>query len=217
MNPKFIYVFDSLCSWCYAFHPELMKTLNDFSDYDVRLITGGMFTGNQRKHALDLVPANKVSSMYKHVIDYGKAEISPKYINQLVIEDNYYLDSERTSTGFVVFRYEKSNPLVQLDFVHETQKQMYIDGINPNSDEYYTNVLPKFNVDSEHFFKKLKDKYYQDEAIEDWQEALQLQATSFPQLFLQTSRDQYYLISKGYSKYEELKPRIMAVIREVFE
>ncbi len=216
MNPKFVYVFDSLCSWCYAFHPQLLKVIEHYSSYDLRLVSGGMFIGPNRKHALDLISPSEVKTMYDRVKEIGKANISDKYINDLVLKDNYYLDSERTSKGLAVFRTYQHGPVKELEYIERTQIQMYVDGVNPNADAYFTNVLPHFGIENEHeFLVSLKEAGIEQEARSDYQYAQQLQVDAYPQLFLQTGETDYYLIAKGYTESDQVIKTVEAVLKEI--
>lgn len=40
--PKFLYVADPMCSWCYGFSPELRAFLSHFPNYDLDIVLGGL-------------------------------------------------------------------------------------------------------------------------------------------------------------------------------
>lgn len=208
MNPKFIYVFDALCSWCYAFHTELKKTLTTYDNYDLEVINGGMFIGNNDLRASDIAAPDGLRTMYQSVIDYGGAEITDKYIESLLIAQNPIISSRQPAQGICVFKDLNSNPRTQLEFVHDLQKQMYVDGVNPNSNEYFTNVLPLYDLDQEPFLEKLYSEHYQQKADEDFHYAKQLQVNSYPQLFIQYSDYDYFLLAKGYTKTDDINKRV---------
>lgn len=43
MNPpKFLYIADPMCSWCYGFSPELRAFLSRFPSYDLDIVLGGL-------------------------------------------------------------------------------------------------------------------------------------------------------------------------------
>lgn len=40
--PKFLYIADPMCSWCYGFSPELRAFLSRFPSYDLDIVLGGL-------------------------------------------------------------------------------------------------------------------------------------------------------------------------------
>lgn len=40
--PKFLYIADPMCSWCYGFSPELRAFLSHFPNYDLDIVLGGL-------------------------------------------------------------------------------------------------------------------------------------------------------------------------------
>ncbi len=41
-SPKFLYIADPMCSWCYGFSPELRTFLSHFPHYDLDIVLGGL-------------------------------------------------------------------------------------------------------------------------------------------------------------------------------
>lgn len=214
---KLIYVFDALCSWCYAFHPQLKMVLQEYPDFDLQMVNGGMFRGQNRRSALDMIDPNQVQEMYRPLREHGQAEISDKYMKELVVGKNYYLDSERPARGICQFRDQRSDTRKQLEFVYLLQRGMYVDGIDPNSDEYFSSVLPKFDIDSDSFLSEVDDFKFQNEAQGDFRLAAEYGVDSYPQLIYQTDADTYYLIAKGFTPSEDIKNRIQVIQQEIKE
>lgn len=214
--PKFIYVFDVLCPWCYAFHAELERSLGFLDAYALRMVSGGLFTGKSKQRFLDMAPAYDASPVYRSVMDFGQAVITEKYFDGLILGQDYFMDSERTSYAFQAFRLLGRSSLEEMDFLSCAQKEMFVNGTNPNSDAFYERILRNFDVDVALFLAAMKDRDTQQKAHADMDYARALKARSYPSLFLEASDDHYYLLAKGYTQSQELIPRMQRVLDTVY-
>ena len=71
----------------------------------------------------------------------------------------------------------------------------------------------KFPVDE--FYEKLQIAAYKEKAYYEFALCKQLQVTGFPTLLLQVSESKFYLLARGFTKYENLKPVIDGVLEEL--
>jgi len=75
-------------------------------------------------------------------------------------------------------------------------------------------LLEKYSIQPEAFYEKLKSDTYKEKAHYEFALCKQLQVTGFPCVLLQLSDSKFYLVSRGYTSYENLKDRIENVLRE---
>lgn len=203
MKNTIIYVYDGLCSWCYGFDSQmkiLQEKLKD--EYDFQLVSGGMFVGEVR-HIKEILGEN-FRLAYSRVIEFSGANISEKYLGGLVEKDNYVVNSEIPATAFSTFKTYTDYPEKALEFVTVMQTNMYKEGLNPNEDELYKKTAEHFGINSEEFLQKMKTEETRKDAHDDFQYAKALQVNGFPQVFLKTIDEKYYLISRGFSKAENI-------------
>lgn len=213
-----IYVYDGLCSWCYAIDKEVKAVQETFSDkLDVQLVSGGMFIGDQRPLILDAFTMSMIRQAYARVSTMGKVIISEKYLDGLIEKENYRLDSEKTAVAYSVYKSMVADRKSDLDFVENMQKNMYINGLNPNNELLYHKTAIDMGLGAEDFIQKMNDDSYLEEATRDFMFARELGVNSYPQIILKTPEEKYYLISKGYSDSATMSMRLNNIFSEIDE
>ncbi|UOE37554.1 DsbA family protein [Chryseobacterium oryzae] len=214
MKPTIIYVYDGLCSWCYGFEKEMQILYDKFQDrYDFQLVSGGMFPAEQNRRIKDIL-GEGFREAYARVIEYSGADITEKYLGGLVEKDNYQLNSEKPAQAFSAFKTYPNKSYRQIEFVTTMQSFMYGEGLNPNEDEMYHKTAEHFEIDADEFIAKMKTDAVLEDVKKDFQYAQALQVTGFPQVFLKTPQDQYYLIARGYDKEDNIAARIAEIEKQ---
>ena len=89
------------------------------------------------------------------------------------------------------------------------------EGRDLTDDEAYRHLLPKYEMDAEEFYAKLKSEEYLDKAYYDFALVKQLQISGYPCVLMQVTDSKFYLLSRGYTDYETLKDRVDKVLQEV--
>ena len=64
-------------------------------------------------------------------------------------------------------------------------------------------------------YSRLNSEAYIEKAKYEFSLCKQLQVTGFPQVLLQVADQKFYLLSKGYTDYETLNARFLAVWEEI--
>ena len=78
----------------------------------------------------------------------------------------------------------------------------------------YRHLLEKYNFDADDFFERLGSETYKEKAYYEFALCKQLQVTGFPAVMLQLSENKFYLLSRGFTPFDELKERIDNVLKE---
>ena len=89
------------------------------------------------------------------------------------------------------------------------------EGRDLTDDEAYRHLLPKYKIEAEEFYVKLKSEEYLDKAYYDFALVKQLQVNGYPTVLMQVTDSKFYLLSRGYTDYETLKTRVDKVLEEV--
>lgn len=215
MKPTIIYVYDMLCSWCFGFEKEMKKLYDQYKEtYDFQFISGGMFPPIQNKRIKEVLGAN-FHEAYARVIEISGAEISEKYLTELVQDTNYRLDSEITARAFSTFKTYPEFKGNEINFIMQFQYNMYHEGLNPNQDEIYLKTAAYFGLAGEEFLQKMKMAEITDDILKDFNYTQALKVTGFPHVFLKTSEEQYYLLTRGYDKEVNIAIRIDSIEKEL--
>ncbi|MBB4118147.1 putative protein-disulfide isomerase [Mesonia hippocampi] len=212
---QLIYVFDVLCSWCYATDKEIQQIQDTNKEVlEVKVVSGGMFINDTPRGILDIFSKDQVKPAYQRVSELGGVEISDKYLEDLVMKQNYRLDSKITSMAFSAYKLLETDRSKDLNFIFEMQKSIYVDGLDPNSENFYKAVAEKYNINTEAFLTLMKSEEAKQLTTSDFNYARQLGVDSYPQVFFRTKNDEYYLIAKGFRKAVDIQQIIDSILSE---
>ncbi|MGO3708145.1 MAG: DsbA family protein [Mesonia hippocampi] len=212
---QLIYVFDVLCSWCYATDKEIQQIQDTNKEVlEVKVVSGGMFINDTPRGILDIFSKDQVKPAYQRVSELGGVEISDKYLEDLVMKQNYRLDSKITSMAFSAYKLLETDRSKDLNFIFEMQKSIYVDGLDPNSEDFYKAVAEKCNINTEAFLTLMKSEEAKQLTTSDFNYARQLGVNSYPQVFFRTKNDEYYLIAKGFRKAVDIQQIIDSILSE---
>lgn len=210
---KLIYIYDAYCPWCYAFTPVVRQVYDEFRErLELEIISGGMIVDDQLKTIGGLTAAEHLKSSYQQITERTGAQFGEAFFHR--IKDHQTLmNSEIPARALAVFR-ELETETAPLEFVHKLIYSLFNEGKDPNEERFYRDLAAQFQLDADQFVMSMKDEYYQQLARYDFSLAKQLQATSFPRLFLQTSETYFHLVSKGYSDYSQVSRIVTDILSE---
>jgi putative protein-disulfide isomerase len=101
-----------------------------------------------------------------------------------------------------------------LEFAADLNAAIHQDGLDLSILENYRAILRKYNFEADELFIKMADEKYVERAHYDFFLCQQLQVSGYPTVFLQTDSIHFYLLSRGYSSYEDLKKRVENALSE---
>ncbi|MDV4149304.1 hypothetical protein R0131_00480 [Clostridium sp. AL.422] len=231
---KIIYIYDSACPWCYAFTPIVKQLYDNYKeDFDFEILSGGLILGDRIKLTGKKEANYRTEKRYKKIKDtedclfnevfyemsgqeasnrlregYKKIEETTgcQFGNnffEMIRNEEVLLTSELPAIALAVFR-DCETSFSPIEFIGELSHSIFLDGRNPSTDSFYKDLAMNFEIEPNSFIKKMKEDYYKQQAHYDFTLAKQLKAEAFPRLYLQTYDDYFYLISKGYSDYDDV-------------
>ncbi|MBR9921537.1 MAG: DsbA family protein [Bacteroidetes bacterium] len=209
-KPKFTYVYDPLCGWCYGFSPVVQKIWERYQDeIDFEVISGGMVLGD-REGPIGEVAAY-IDGAHKQVEDRTGVKFGDAFMDGILREGSTWFSSMPPSIALAIVK--KHAPEHAFPFASTLQKAIYKDGIDLNVPEAYLPYVEPLGISSEVFVQAMKDPAYQDLARQDFHFSRQLQVSGFPAAFVFLNNT-YYLISRGYSDFEYLEGNLQKVMQE---
>jgi putative protein-disulfide isomerase len=125
-------------------------------------------------------------------------------------KSDWFPDSEKPAIAMCVFK--EYRPDKQVQFAADLQYSLHYEGRDLTDDEAYRHLLDKYDMPVDEFYRKLKDKEYKEKANDEFALVKQLKVTGFPTVFIQADETRFYLITRGYTEYENLKKSIDEVI-----
>lgn len=209
---RFVYVYDAYCGWCYGFSPVMRKLYDTYKDqFRFEVISGGMIRPEKPVHIsktgayiLQQIPRVEELTGVKFGSDYKWHLENPE-------QTDWYPDSVKPAIALIAFK--SFYPERAVEFAADMQEALFKEGRDLTDDEAYRHLTERYHVNADAFYTRLRDKKYEEEARYEFALAKQLQADSFPCLYVQTGALKFVLIAKGYTDYDAIVSRIAETIK----
>ena len=118
MTTELHYIYDPLCSWCYAVTP-LINAAAEVSQINMTLHGVGLWINNRRKPTGEALRSYlKPHSEYIHVLT-GQP-FGERYFNELMLDSSHLLDSQPLIHSILAIEYLGGNTLVMLKRIQQT-------------------------------------------------------------------------------------------------
>jgi len=214
MTPTLYYCYDAYCGWCYGFSPVIKRLSEEYKDqlvFDV--LSGGMILPEEPQHFAPM--AKFILGEYKHVEDLAGVKFGEDFLWHVNNPDqtDWFPDSTKSAIALCILK--DHDPDQAVAFASDLQYALNYEGRDLTDDEAYRHLLPKYNLDTEDFYTKLKSEVYREKAYYDMALVKQLQVSGFPSVLMQVSDSKFFLLSRGYTDYETMKARVEKVLEEI--
>jgi putative protein-disulfide isomerase len=213
-KPILIYCYDAYCGWCYGFSPVIKKITDEYSNQlDVEVLSGGMMIGEGKMPIEKIGPY--IQSAYKRVEEYTGIKFGEDFLWHTANPDksDWIMNSEKPAIALCIFK--EYFPEQQVNFVSDLQYALNYEGRDLDDDEAYRHLVLKYNLVEEDFYAKLKSEEYKEKAYYEFALCKQLKVDSYPQVLIQLHSNKFYLITKGYSHYEDVKVGVEKALAEI--
>ncbi|HMV26557.1 MAG TPA: DsbA family protein [bacterium] len=207
---EIIYIFDTLCGWCYGFGPVVQRLRENYSrEIPFTIMSGGLAVGDRVKpigymshYILDVMP--RLETMTG--VTFGKP------YRDLVEQGQFVLDSLPPAVALAVCK--KTKPEMAFDFASEVQSLHFMSGADTNQPDFYANVAKQFGLDGNKFILAINDPVWRETAQREFRDVHYLGIQGYPALVFRAG-DQAYLIANGYTDFDALDLRLKSILRTV--
>jgi len=213
MKPTLIYCYDAYCGWCYGFSKLITTIEKEFNNqFEFEVLSGGMILPEKPVHIE--ATAHYIKDAYKNVEAYSGVKFGEDYLWHINHPDlsDWFPNSEKPAIALCIFK--EYYPERQIEFAADLQYALHFEGRDLTDDEAYRHLLEKYSIQPEAFYEKLKSDEYKEKANYEFALCKQLQVTGYPCVLIQLSESKFYLVSRGYTSYENIKARIDNVLSE---
>lgn len=214
MSPCIYYCYDAYCGWCYGFSPVIKRIAQEYRDrLTFEVLSGGMIPAENPRHIRAM--AVYISKAYKQVEALTGIRFGPDYLWHIFNpeESDWFPHSEKAAMAMCIFK--EIHPGRQVEFAADLQYAHHYEGRDLTDDEAYRHLLEKYGIPAEDFYAKLGSEEYREKARYEFALCQQLQVTGFPALLLQVTDSKFYLVSRGFTAYEDVKTRIDTILNEL--
>lgn len=188
---ELVYVADPMCSWCYAFGPELDEVRGE-ADLSVRIVMGGLFVGVHRRKLDDELRAYlretwaRVGELSGRPVEFGLLERAA-----------WIYDTEPSCRAVVWCR--NHEPGSTLEFFGAIQRAFYAEGADVTNTVTLSAIADRCGLDGDRMLAALGDDDHAAATRNDFEEARLLGARGFPYLLLDTGRERIP-VATGYAR-----------------
>ncbi len=214
MVPAVFYCYDAYCGWCYGFSPVIFRIYEEYKDrFFFEAISGNMIPAEYAQPIARM--AGFIQKAYKTVEQTTGIRFGEDYLWHInnPEQSDWFPNSEKAAIAMVVFK--EFHPDRSIEFAKDLQHALHFEGRDLTDDEAYRNLLKKYEIPEDLFYTKLAGDEFRHKAHMEFSMVKQLQVTGFPAVFLQVSDKKFYMLSRGYTSYENFKKVFESVIEEL--
>ncbi len=213
-NPILYYCYDAYCGWCYGNSIVIKNIEETFKNkLNFEVLSGGMILPEKPQPIA--VTAQFIQKTYKRVEELTGIKFGEDFLWHIFNADksDWFPNSEKPAIALCIFK--EVFPEQQISFATDLQYALKYEGRDLCDDEAYRHLLEKYKMDANDFYTKLKNEKYKEKAHYEFALCKQLQVNGYPTILLQTSESKFYLISNGYTSFENVNARIENVLAEI--
>lgn len=215
MQPVLYYCYDAYCGWCYGFSLVIRRIAEDYRDsFHIEVLSGGMIPAENAK-PIGVTAAGYISQAYKRVEDLTGIRFGEDYLWHILNPEksDWRPHSEKAAIALCILK--EKFPDQQVFIAADLQYALHYEGRDLTDDEAYRHLVEKYQVDPDEFYQKLHSDDYWEKARYEFALCQQLKVTGFPALLMQVQETRFYLVSRGYTPYDDVKARIENILKEI--
>lgn len=196
---KLIYIYDPICGWCYGFTPVIQQIQAQFkNEISVEVLSGGMLLSANRRPASAMF--NYIKEAHKQVEATTGITFGQPFLEQYLRSDDV-MDSEKPSIALTVFKHYQ--PENAVNFAHDMQVALNLEGKSLNDDQTYRELLEKYNIPADQFLQHMQEDDNKYATHQEFNIVQQWGITGFPAAILEKD-EQLYLIARGFTPMDKL-------------
>ena len=209
-RPIVYYIYDVLCSWCYAFSPVMHQFYEDHKDeFEFRVMSGGMVLGEQ-EGPIGALP-QEIKDGFKRVTELSGRNFGDAFYEMLE-EGSAKLSSLPGALAMAAFRtYQPDNTIA---FAKRMQEAIYLEGNEPTSAKTYGDCAEDFGMNSTDFMKLMVDKERLELVKQEFQIVKNWRIQGFPSVVYQ-EKDKAFFLARGYVNHENLEANLQQIKERV--
>ncbi|NQV87658.1 MAG: DsbA family protein [Woeseiaceae bacterium] len=188
-----------MCSWCYAFAPEMERLREAAGDIPVSVLTGGL------RFETEPMNDSRKTALRGHWSQIQEQTGRP-FSYELLGANDFCYDTEPACRAVVTVRDlpdKTDSDDTSLDYFHALQSAFYADSRYINLASVAASVATHFGVTEQSFVGSFESDATKTHTANDFRQVRSMGVQGFPTVFLQTD-DQFFVLTIGYQKYEDL-------------
>lgn len=212
-DKQFIYVFDPLCSWCYAFGEKTLKPLIGKYGEQIpfEVISGGLHIGD-RVGLLENVSLNYEQSL-EQVSRTTGVDFGQEFRNRVLMNPHEFeMNSEYPSAAFAWLK--QHVPGRQAEIAERIQRCFFEDGKSLGDAETYRELVKDLGLN----FEPFKSIFYNPDSLglahQHFATVYKMGIRSFPALIYVHDRHGE-LLAQGYREFSQIEKNLQEIFYRV--
>ncbi len=199
------YIFDPMCSWCYAFQPNWLALQNHLpKNVSVGYVVGGLASDSDEPMPSEM--REKIQEIWNHI----ERVVPGTQFNYEFWEVNTPVRSTYPACRAILAAKDQGGEFV-LPMLQAIQKKYYQDAKNPSLQTVLHSCALEIGLDSDQFSQDLTSDKIELELQNDIKKARSLVGNSFPTLCLVHQNKQFPILI-DYSNWETMCDEITAAL-----
>ncbi|GGO82146.1 DsbA family protein [Marinobacterium nitratireducens] len=200
-----IYVMDPMCSWCWAFAPELEAFRSRHPELPLQHVMGGLAQDSDAP--MPGAMQQQIQAIWRQIESRTGTRFN---------HDFWRLNSPRRSTWEAcraVIAAGRLAPGAEITMIAGIQHAYYLEARNPSEREVLVAIAGEQGLDTERLRELLQDGETEKQLQRHFALRDSLGAQGFPTLLLQRD-DELFVLSSGYSTAQQLRLRYEQLFRK---
>jgi len=211
MDHEIIYLYDPLCGWCYGFSPVISSWQAQIgSEIPFTVLAGGMVVGERVGPVGDVAPYIKTA--YKRVESLSGVQFGEKFLAMMEAGGATVFNSEPPSRAAYILK--DAFPAASVEIAHEVQDIIYKYGLDPNVSASYHELAKKLGMSTAQFDAHFESHSYRLAIQDEFALVSRFGVSGFPTVVYR-AKDQYYLVSNGFTTLDVLTNTLHAIRSEI--
>lgn len=187
---RLLYVMDPMCSWCYAFQPELEAFLAHHPSADIDWVMGGL--APDTRQPMDENLKQTISTYWHEIEDKTQVTFNHDFWNL----NTPYRSTYPACRAVIAVEMLKANSAQQM--AKAIQSAYYLEAKNPSLEETLIACANSIDIDENQFIDVLKAKETEQRFQQHLAIAQRLQIRGFPALLYINDNNQAYPLTLGF-------------------
>lgn len=200
------YVYDPMCSWCYAFAPTFEKVKESLpANVKIIYVPGGL--APHTNEAMPLAMREKIQSIWYQIEDVVGTKFNHDFWTNCTPKRSTYLACQATLAAKMQDKEE--------EMINAIQEAYYLRAMNPSEEETMITLAEELNLD----IKLFKNNLNSEETIKSFTEKMNLRRklnlNSFPSLAIKYKKE-IYPINIKYNDPKAILEQIENITQNVY-
>jgi len=203
--PRFIYVLDPMCSWCWAFSDTVHELQRSYP-FPWTLLMGGLAPDSNEPMPIEM--QQKLQSIWQHIEQQTGTPFNYDFWSNNTPKRSTYASCR------AVISAEELSPGSGLEMTRLIQNAYYLNAKNPSELDTLIELAQQQGLDISAFKTLMSSPETQRQLEKQINASHGLGAQGFPSLFIETKEGIIKALSYGYTDAIKIKSRIDSVLTE---